>query len=382
MFIIGDLKNGGAERAMVSLISHLQTKYKIILVLCDKSNMDYHVNVPIIEIPYRPLFRIIALRILKKKYKIDTAISFLANNNINNVLSKRKENTIISVRNYTSYKIEKEDKGLSKLRDTMIHKLALRYADVIVNVSKSVENDNEKNYHAKKNKMKTIYNYCDIDLINRAKKEPLNQEMQKFIKGKRVLITAGRFCFQKGIWNIIRAFPNILKEERNLCLLILGRGPHKEYYQYLINELHMQEYIKIIEFDSNPYKYFSRSSIFILNSFYEGLPNVILEAMACHLPIVASDCYGGTKEILSSSLKIEERISSLKLCEYGILYPVCEQDYRDVSKPLTKGEENIVQAILMLLKNKKLYAHYQKQSLLRVQDFTKDTIITAWMDII
>jgi glycosyltransferase involved in cell wall biosynthesis len=70
----------------------------------------------------------------------------------------------------------------------------------------------------------------------------------------------------------------------------------------MIKKLHIQNRVNFLGFKDNPYKYMAQADLLVLSSRYEGLPNVVLEANACGLPVVAYNCPGGTREIIKDGL--------------------------------------------------------------------------------
>ena len=86
----------------------------------------------------------------------------------------------------------------------------------------------------------------------------------------------------------------------NIKLLIMGYGPNRNKIINHIRRNNLSNYVKVIKFQDNPYKYLKKSNLFILSSLYEGLPNVILEAMTLKKFFISSDCPTGPKEILKN----------------------------------------------------------------------------------
>lgn len=66
----------------------------------------------------------------------------------------------------------------------------------------------------------------------------------------------------------------------------------------LIKELRIEDFVKLTGLKENPYAYMSRADIFVLSSFYEGFPNVLVEAMICECPVVSANCKSGPEEII------------------------------------------------------------------------------------
>ena len=116
-------------------------------------------------------------------------------------------------------------------------------------------------------------------------------------KKKRYILTVGRLEKQKNISGIILAFKQIHKNFKNYKLIIIGSGQEKMKLKKIVNENKISQNVKFLKFNA-PDKYFKNSKIFILNSFFEGLPNVLIEALNFRLPIISTDCESGPKEIL------------------------------------------------------------------------------------
>jgi glycosyltransferase involved in cell wall biosynthesis len=89
-----------------------------------------------------------------------------------------------------------------------------------------------------------------------------------------------------------------LRARRHARLLILGEGELRGELERLASELGVAEDVGMPGFYANPYALMSRASVFVQSSQWEGLPSVLVEAMACGTPVVATDCPGGTREIL------------------------------------------------------------------------------------
>jgi len=80
--------------------------------------------------------------------------------------------------------------------------------------------------------------------------------------------------------------------------MILGEGEERPKLESLVRELRLEEDVSLPGFIDNPFKYMKRAAVFVLSSRWEGLPNVLIQALACGTPVVSTDCPSGPAEIL------------------------------------------------------------------------------------
>ncbi|EXJ17197.1 Glycosyl transferase, group 1 [Imhoffiella purpurea] len=114
-----------------------------------------------------------------------------------------------------------------------------------------------------------------------------------------VVMGVGRLQRQKDFPTLIRAFARL--RERHACrLMILGEGAARPKLESLIREMGLDEVVDLPGFQSNPYAFLTRASLFVLSSAWEGSPNVLTEAMALGVPVVSTDCPSGPREILDA----------------------------------------------------------------------------------
>lgn len=123
-----------------------------------------------------------------------------------------------------------------------------------------------------------------------------------------LLVAAGTLTTRKGFADLINAMSHVSRQKR-ARLLILGEGPLRKELQDQINSLGLSDIVRLHGLVDNPLKYFARSDIFVLSSYAEGLPNVLVEAMMCGCTPVATDCRTGPREVIDND-------------KYGYLVPV------------------------------------------------------------
>jgi glycosyltransferase involved in cell wall biosynthesis len=123
-----------------------------------------------------------------------------------------------------------------------------------------------------------------------------------------VVLSVGRLVPQKDHAALLRAFAR-LRDHRAARLLILGDGTERARLQSLAVRLGVSSDVAMPGFDTNPYRYMRQCAVFVLSSAWEGLGNVLVEAMACGAPVVSTNCTSGPAEILENG-------------KYGHLVPV------------------------------------------------------------
>ncbi|HEX9668011.1 MAG TPA: glycosyltransferase [Thermoanaerobaculia bacterium] len=116
-------------------------------------------------------------------------------------------------------------------------------------------------------------------------------------RGVPVVLGVGELCARKDFATLIRAFAR-LRGERPCRLIILGEGRQRPQLESLVRELGIDRDVALPGFVPNPYADMARAALFVLSSRCEGAPVVLMEALAVGVPVVATDCPSGPREIL------------------------------------------------------------------------------------
>lgn len=387
-FILFSLVSGGAERIILNLNDFFKHKgYKANVILIKNIN-DYQkeINYESKEINIISLLdstsKISLLLYPLKIIQIVTKLLFLTRKNNYDLLIGGVDyypyyltvlvsklagiKNILIVHNTLSIDLDKSNL-LSRLFHKILLCLSLRGTDLIISVSKGVAYDLEKKLNVPKQKIVTIYNGLNIKEINHFKKFSNSQSNKKH----DFIVSFGRFDERKGHTQLIEYFKQINKILPKIKLLIIGKGVLYQKLTEQIADLKLKNKIILLGFVDNPYKYLYQAKLFIFPSFYEGFGNVIIEAMACGLPVISTDCPYGPREILFGH-KITypvKPISKITYCKYGILIP--------------NGNKNaLIKAVVTLLNNKKLLNRYKQKSLERTNDFTLEKMGGAYLKVI
>jgi glycosyltransferase involved in cell wall biosynthesis len=170
------------------------------------------------------------------------------------------------------------------------------HADAIVAVSKGVADDLSRLAHLPRNRITTIFNAVDMNRIRELATAPVTDEW--FADGAApVLLAVGRLAPQKDYSTLLRAFA-LVRKHHSVRLVILGEGPERERLQDEAVGLGIAADFKMPGAVPNPFPYMARARLFVMSSAWEGLPTVLMEALACGCPIVSTDCQSGPREIL------------------------------------------------------------------------------------
>lgn len=372
MFIIPQLIGGGAEKTVANLSKSLIKKYNVYIVIFYESEKKYEYSGELIHLFSNKKNKILKkidmikrLRKLKKELKIDCSISFLRNADIINILTFSKEKKMLSVRN-------KESVESITLWNKFKVYFTCKMCDKVIAISKQVKDDLVTNFHIKDKKITTIYNPCIIE-------ENYKKIDVKF-KKKNNIVTVGRLTRQKGQWHLIRAMSQVVKEEPDTILYILGVGDLEDYLKKLVKDYNLENNIEFLGFVNPPYDYIKESNLFVLPSLYEGLGNSLMEAMLCGRPVLATDYDSGAREILAPKTDYKVKVTNtIDYCEYGVLVPVCDGNMYSFKDELTKEELLMAEAILDLLRDKKKNKLYKEKSIERSKDFSIDNISNQWL---
>ncbi len=180
-------------------------------------------------------------------------------------------------------------------------------ADGVVCVSRGVADDLKSFVDVPAERVKVIYNPAITASLERRLQAKV-EDPWLHPGEPPVVISVGRLTTAKDFSTLIRAFAQVA-QRRAARLLILGEGSQRSALELLVRQLGLQDTVRMPGFVANPLPYVKKAAVFVLSSAWEGMPNAMIEAMACGTPVVATDCQSGPREILQDG-------------KYGKLVPV------------------------------------------------------------
>lgn len=309
-----DLGIGGAERVMLQLAhGFIEAGHPVDLVLARAEGSlrsELPIKARVIDFDTaNPLTMLVKLmrylrterpRALLSPFEVTSVIAIAAKK-ITGV------STRVVVRISVHLSQNKRPKRWKKVLEQFVISKMYPLADGIITVSKGVAEDLAVYAGIPLERIKVIYNPVLSDQLSKSAEQPVPHP---FFADRHcpIILGVGRLTEQKDFFTLIKAF-DILRKKIPSRLIILGDGEERQNLEELIRRSGLQGLVDLPGFEINPFAFMKRASVFILSSKWEGLPNVLMQALACGCPVISTDCLSGPSEILKGG-------------EYGYLVPV------------------------------------------------------------
>ena len=292
IFIIPSLHTGGSERVILHLVNNFdRNRFDIELLVLKKEGALLQMIPNDIRVVYfnfnRTAHAILPILFHIRKKRPDIVFSTLGHVNLSIALLKfllpnrcylvARESNIISILN--------KDERYPRLFN-FLFKTVYKGFHCVICQAESMKKDLVENFGLDEKTITVINNPVDFRLIPQQK----NNIKTDVIK----LISVGQLRRQKGYERVIEALASC---DTEFTYDIIGGGP-TEKLQALINKLGLNGKIRLLGQIVSPFDELSSSSCLLLGSYYEGFPNVVLEANACGIPVIAFRAPGGHNEII------------------------------------------------------------------------------------
>ncbi len=216
--------------------------------------------------------------------------------------------------------------------------------DKIVCVSETIKNSFVEKYGLQE-KVEVIYNIIDDRKINEMLKENAKLKISK----KPSFILVGNYLQVKGYDRLMNVAKRLRDENYEFSITIMGRPEEKNKIQDLCNSYELNDYVDLMDFQENPYKFMKEADCYVCSSYAEGYSTAVCEAIIAGLPIITTDC-SGMEEIFGDS-------------NIGI---ICQN-----------SENGLYEAIKKVLDNPDLLKKYKENALQHRKNFTYESRANA-----
>ena len=299
LYLTTTSKFSGAEKMLFELASRLDSNYEILVCtlkddlegeLLDKLRKK-SIKTDCIHLDKKwKIWKIFKLFKIIKEFNPDMLQTFLF---FDNILG-RVIGTITKVPIIISGR-RNADKKRNFFRK-WIDRVTFPFADLIISNNKKGKEILIDKFNMKKDKVKVIHNGIDTNNLKKEQKEKLLKDLDIYQEAKNefVLGFIGRITEQKGLKYLIKA----MRELEDVFLIIIGEGEKKKRLKKQVQRLGLGENIFFADYKQNGQKYMNAFDLFVLPSLWEGMPNVVLEAMLQEVPVIASDV-GDVKVLLN-----------------------------------------------------------------------------------
>jgi glycosyltransferase involved in cell wall biosynthesis len=300
------LAGGGAERMMLNLAAGASAQGIAVDLVCADARGPYLPEVPrgcrLVDLKARRvLLALPGLAAWLRRERPRVLLAAMDHANLVAIWARRLAGADARVRLAVSVRSQLSTAAANEpsLRGRTLPRLArwfYPWADDVIAVSQGVADDLVHVVGLADARISVIPNPVVTDDLDTLTGAPLAHPW--FAPGQPpVVLAAGRLTRQKDFPTLLCAFAQLVPR-RDLRLVILGEGPDRAALAAQLDALGLGERVALPGFDDNPFRWMSRARLFVLSSAWEGLPGVLIQAMACGTPVVSTDCPSGPREVL------------------------------------------------------------------------------------
>jgi N-acetylgalactosamine-N,N'-diacetylbacillosaminyl-diphospho-undecaprenol 4-alpha-N-acetylgalactosaminyltransferase len=365
LLLINSLSGGGAERVVQTLTNHFSAldDHEVVVVVLetweDAYTLDEGIRKRVLRTGplCRGLSRILLMPLqayelakIIREERPDASVSFLVRANLVHIMSRwvgNKNPILISER--TTSQNRYKSKGLKNYIMRSLIGWLYPKATRVIAISNGVK-DSLLSFGVCPSRIRVMHNPQPLRTFRELASQSTPVQLQRDVPN---LVTVGRLVDLKDHVTLINAFHKV-RDNMDVRLYIIGDGPTRKKLESLAQKLGLGDDVSFLGWQANPFALLKQADIFVLSSRFEGFPNVIVEAMACGLPVISTDCPSGPNEILRGG-------------KAGVLVPVGDVDA-------------LARAISRLLTDRQAITEYAQKSKSRVKDFDVSLLASEYLE--
>ncbi|HEY8190668.1 MAG TPA: glycosyltransferase [Micavibrio sp.] len=296
LFILPSLAAGGAERVIITLMNHLdRSRFDPALIIVKEDGILRALVdpvIPVVHLDHKGHLAGSCLRLFRaiREAEPEIIVSTMAPMNFTLLALKpflRGPKIIIREAITPSFIFEGHPRSAPLLR--ILYKTLYPLADLVISPARRIMDEFQNDLNMAMDRHAWLPNPVDM---NRLRKNPASAHRDHMIQ----FVSGGRLHRQKGYDRLIPALKNF-NPGASWHLTIYGEGDEREKLQALIDANKLTERITLAGLSDCPWPHYGAADCFVLPSRWEGLPNVVLESLACGTPVIATDESGGIAEI-------------------------------------------------------------------------------------
>jgi glycosyltransferase involved in cell wall biosynthesis len=396
LLIIPNLGQGGAQKVFRDQVRFYARHFDVKGCVFNWDNAfpeDRQLNLSSLDVPagkdtlrkmYYFLRRIYRVRKLKRQFNPAISISHLEGADYVNILSRHHERIFCWI--HGTKKFDANIDGImGGIRKKLLIPFLYKRSDLLISVSEGIRKELADDFNLAHTPGVTIVNSIDSKAIESASQRSDPAGFIGILDNYPIVITHCRLATQKNLGALLTIF-SLLKTAPHPKLVILGDGELKQQllHQCMLLTLNAYDAGKGMEWNSqydvyflgnqsNPYPYLAKATLYVMTSSWEGFPLALCEAMACNIPVIASDCHTGPREIIGPELTTKETIAEPYLSAYGMLMPLAESK---------KQIEIWASTIDRLLEDADLRRRLSAGGKKRMLDFDRKKMEDRWLTIV
>lgn len=307
------LEGGGAERVFLTLAELFATRGLAVDLVVARREGPLLAQVP-------PAVRLIDLGVSRPSRGIPALIHYLRHEQprallsalthanlaaaIAHRLARVDGRCVLSERADLRLTLQEEKQPLDRWLVVTLGKKVYPWSSAVVAVSRGVASSVQQVFGLSSEQVRVIYNPIDVDRIRAAAQTPASFP---WADTHPVFIAVGRLSRQKNYPLLLRAFHRV-RAHIPCHLAIIGEGSERVLLESMIQQMGLRNDVWLAGYRENPWSFVAKACALVLSSDWEGLPNVLIEALAVKVPIIATNCPSGPAEVLDGG-------------RYGILTP-------------------------------------------------------------